>query len=453
MELAPTVMAESPHPAMSTAKPKKRRIQIDVFTGFRGIAALWVFLFHRSIKSESEVDEIHLEWVGVTGQSAVALFFCLSGFIMVWVYGNCQFTSYTCYWSFIGRRIARLLPLYYFSMLLSIYDAKCMWSSENPCTALDWTAIAFTIVPIRSWTIFAISDLLWNPPLWSIQTEFFFYMVFPFLLRFARQLLKTDSISHLAQDAHRKKAMLRIGLMWLVTSLISAIPLIIRLATPDHVDMSFLFRGQTVAYYTPYARVPEFFLGMLTGIIFIIYTTKSNNDEQADVSANIALIAKEGAPKDDKSSSWFKKFRSNYKYSYIYLDLYFVLQIVFFFIIRSPLLGRTKHFNKYDDIIIYGPIIGLLMCSNLYLYAKYPWSLVSQILVTTLLINMGDISYAFYCLVEALPKLTVLALGILERSAIMRFWSGIGIAAFAHHYIELIIYNWAHKRLPKCKCG
>lgn len=451
MELAPITATETPNPAISKTKPKKRRIQIDVFTGFRGIAALWVFIFHRAVKSETEIDQMHLQWVAVTGQSGVGLFFCLSGFIMVWVYGNCKFTSYRCYFSFIGRRIARLLPLYYFSMALSIYDARCMWSSDSPCSGLDWFAIAITIIPIRSWTVFNISNVLWNPPLWSVQTEFFFYMVFPFLLRLARYILDTDSLTSLAENQYRKRAMKRIGMMFLIATFLSAIPIIVRFATPDNPNMSIFFRGQTVAYYTPYARVPEFFLGMLTAIVFIIYTTKDSN-EQSDENPTTALIAKDETRQRNKTTSWFQQFRANYKLHYIYLEIYFALQIAFFFLIHSPALGRTKHFTKYDEILIYGPAIGLLMCSNLYLYAKFPWTIVSQILVTTAFINMGDISYAFYCLVEALPKLSVVALGVVETSATMRFWSGIGIAAFAHYYLEIIIYNWANKKLPKCTC-
>ena len=448
MEMSSTIVNESPN----KTKPKKRRIQIDVFTGFRGISAIWVFLFHRSIKSESEVDIIHLEWIGMTGQVGVALFFALSGFIMVWVYGECRFTSARCYWSFIGRRVARLLPLYYFSMVLSIYDGKCMWNSENPCQGRDWLAIIFTIIPIRSWTIFNISQLLWNPPLWSVQTEFFFYLSFPFLLRLTRYLLKTTSFVLLAEDTHRKQALKRIGIMWIVTSIISAIPIIIRLATPDHLEMSVLYRGQTVAYYTPYARIPEFILGMLTCILFIIYTNKSK-EEPASTDVTTLLIEKDETKQRNEKVSWFKQFRANYKYWYILLELYFLLQTFFFFIIRSPLLGGGKTINKYDDIITFGPFIELIICSTLYLYANYPWTLVSQILVTKLLVNMGDISYAFYCFVEALPKLTVLFLGTVETSAIMRFWAGIGIAAFGHHYIEIIIYNWANKRLPRCTCS
>jgi peptidoglycan/LPS O-acetylase OafA/YrhL len=451
MEKAPPISNETVQPEIDYKPTTKRRPQLDVFTGLRGVASLWVFLFHRAVKSETEVDLLHLEWIGITGQAGVSLFFCLSGFIMVWVYGNCTFKSSACYWSFIGRRMARLLPLYYFSMLLSIYDARCLWSSDKPCTALDWVAILLTIIPVRSWTIFAISDLLWNPVLWSVQTELFFYIVFPVALRFIFYFLKINSISLLSEESYKKKMIPRFCLLWILVSCVSAIPLVVRLVANDHVDVPILYRGQTVAYYTPYARLPEFILGIITGIIYISYSSNKNY-EPPDVGATTPLIPGHEIQQHNGFSSWFEKFRSNYKYPYILLDIYCLCQVCFFGIIHSPILSRTKDFSKYDDIIIYGPVIGLIMCSNLYFYAKYTASLTSTLLVTSLIINMGDISYAFYCLVEALPKISVLALGDVELSATMRLWSGLGIAVFAHHYIEMPVYSWVNKKLAKCKC-
>ncbi|CAF4157737.1 unnamed protein product, partial [Rotaria sordida] len=123
------------------------------------------------------------------------------------------------------------------------------------------------------------------------------------------------------------------------------------------------------------------------------------------------------------------------------LDLYFVCQIGFFIIIYSPFLFKTQNSTKYHEILNYGPVISSIMCINLYFYAKYPSSLTSKLLTTRLFIDMGNNSYAFYCLVEALPKLSLL-IGVVERGAIMKFWAGIGIAVFAHHYIEMPIYIW-----------
>jgi peptidoglycan/LPS O-acetylase OafA/YrhL len=120
--------------------------------------------------------------------------------------------------------------------------------------------------------------------------------------------------------------------------------------------------------------------------------------------------------------------------------------------IRSPLLFKNPTITKYDEILRYGPLISLIICIDLYLYAKYPSSLTSKLLTTSILIDMGNNSYAFYCLVEALPRLLLLVSGVVEKSAIMMLWAGIGIAAFAHYYIEMPIYNWANKKLPKCQC-
>ena len=99
-----------------------------------------------------------------------------------------------------------------------------------------------------------------------------------------------------------------------------------------------------------------------------------------------------------------------------------------------------------------GPLISLLMCINLYFSAKYPSSLTSRVLTTSLFIKMGEISYAFYCLVETLPKVFLLILSQTEQSVIMKLFAGIGIAVFARHFIEIPFYTWANRKLPKCHC-
>lgn len=207
-------------------QPMRRPI-IHVFTGFRALACLWIFMYHNSVDKNNELALSHTTWITWGGAAGVTLFFCLSGFIMVWTYGDCEFKSTRCYWSFIGRRAARLFPLYYLSLLLSIYDIQYVWRKDTSCTIENWIFILSTLCIVQTFIPYNFGDQLWNASIWSVQTEWFFYLVFPFLLRSIRSLLHTTKISLLSNVTEKKKALKRLYLMWCIVLCISAIPLIL----------------------------------------------------------------------------------------------------------------------------------------------------------------------------------------------------------------------------------
>ncbi len=105
--------------------------------------------------------------------------------------------------------IVHLNPLYVIGLLLGeeLLDCFRIWSVDKPCTLLNSTNIFLTLLGIRSWIPYHFIDLQWNLITWTIQTEFFFYITFPFLLRFIRYLLNTNKISLLLDEPHNKNTM------------------------------------------------------------------------------------------------------------------------------------------------------------------------------------------------------------------------------------------------------
>ncbi|CAF0886564.1 unnamed protein product [Adineta steineri] len=442
MEISPTVNTEEDQ---STRRPI-----IPVFTGFRALACLWIFMLHSTFTKEIE-DIYLLQWMPFGGFAGVVLFFCLSGFVMVWTYGDCEFKSAKCYWSFIGRRAARLFPLYYFSLFLSIYDIRCVWSKDEPCTKTNVIFIVLTLFNVQTWVPYNFGTHLWNKPIWSVQTEWFFYLVFPFLLRLIRYFLNTSQISLLTNRNDKKKALRRLYLMWFLVLCMSVIPLPFQFRPPEEGELKRIadpYDLTIILYISPLTRIPEFLLGVLTGMIFILKSSPDTRINQSDTKVSINLLSSD----DQQPNTKFSFFPcSNYNRYCFMLDIYFLFGILFF--IFSPFKLFESGFAKYHAILRMGSLMSFMMCTYLYLSARYPSSLTSRLLTKSLLIKMGEISYAFYCLSETLPKVYSLLVGIMiEKSIIMKLFAGIGIAVSARCFIEMPFYTWVNKKLPRCQC-
>ncbi|UJR06887.1 hypothetical protein I4U23_011176 [Adineta vaga] len=441
METSPAVNNEQ---TQSTRRPI-----IHVFTGFRALSCLWIFMSHST--DTKELIKFHLWWLPWNGSAGVVLFFCLSGFVMVWTYGDCKFKSAKCYWSFIGRRAARLFPLYYFSLLLSIYDIRCIWSKVEPCTNGNVIYILLTLFTVRTWIPYHFGVRSWNVPVWSVQTEWFFYLMFPFILRLIRYFLNTNQISLLNNRDAKKKALKRLYFMCIIVLFISSIPLPFQFKTYKELiskNITDHFNPVVILYTSPLARIPEFILGILTGIIFMLKSSSDNPTNQSDNNVSITLLSNDNQQQNTPSPLSSHSKHDGHCWM---LNIYFFLGILFF--IGSPILFLSLMVFKYAAILRMGSLMSFMMCIYLYASARYPLSLTSRLLTKSLLIKMGEISYAFYCLSETLPKVCSLLIGVMiEKSVIMKLFAGIGIAVFARHFIEMPFYRWANKKLPKCQC-
>ncbi|CAF1523243.1 unnamed protein product, partial [Adineta steineri] len=189
---------------------------------------------------------------------------------------------------------------------------------------------------------------------------------------------------------------------------------------------------------SPLARIPEFILGMLTGIIFILKSSSNTHTNHSDMNVSINLLSNDDQQRSTKSSS---SSCSNYNRYCFILDIYFLFGILFFTCSRR--IFFIYGFVKYDTVLFMGSLMSFMMCTYLYLSARYPSSLTSRLLTKALLIKMGEISYAFYCLGETLPKVCSLLVGtMIEQNVIMNLFACIGIAVSARHFIEIPFYTW-----------
>ena len=107
----------------------------------------------------------------------VDYFYVLSGFVMMLAYGKNKSINF---FNYMQNRIARIYPLHVFSLLLTILISLII--SFNYLKFWNFSIIDFILNSflLQSW--FPTSALNFNSPSWSVYTEMFFYICFPFLL-------------------------------------------------------------------------------------------------------------------------------------------------------------------------------------------------------------------------------------------------------------------------------
>jgi peptidoglycan/LPS O-acetylase OafA/YrhL len=172
-------------------QPSSNQIsQLPALTSLRGIAAMWVVLYHYSAQCFPNLDPARYTHLFHKGYLAVDLFFMLSGFVMTHVYHRAFSETVTSqhYWKFIFARIARVYPLHVLILLLFVATAVGFHVAAGAAPSLDE-------IPLRgpeSVTAFianlfmlqglSAGQLSWNYPAWSISVEFIAYLLFPFAL-------------------------------------------------------------------------------------------------------------------------------------------------------------------------------------------------------------------------------------------------------------------------------
>lgn len=128
-------------------------------------------------------NSISWEWlkgVPVPLLHGVSFFFVLSGFILTHVYGTRAPQSLP---GFMRARFARLWPVHAVAIVLLV---TCVASDSitfnGPGAFNKWVVLGFNLSLVHSLFPFLSYTFSWNSVSWSISTEIFFYLAFPFLL-------------------------------------------------------------------------------------------------------------------------------------------------------------------------------------------------------------------------------------------------------------------------------
>jgi peptidoglycan/LPS O-acetylase OafA/YrhL len=186
------MVADHAHERLSGGISDASNRQLPSLTPLRGIAALWVVLYHYCGTAQylPNLDVTPHSYLISKGYLAVDMFFMLSGLVMTHVYYRAFSESVgRHYRSFLVARIARLYPLHVFILLLFVVTAAASQFMTGLATG------SFESIPLtgpRSLSAIianmfmlqglAAGELSWNYPAWSVSVEFVAYLAFPFAL-------------------------------------------------------------------------------------------------------------------------------------------------------------------------------------------------------------------------------------------------------------------------------
>jgi peptidoglycan/LPS O-acetylase OafA/YrhL len=162
--------------------PEPAKPTLPALTGLRAVAALWVLVLHFGDAASATWPRAVRSALS-SGFMGVDLFFVLSGFILAWNYLRDDGTMTVSRSEFWRARAARILPVYYVSLALSLPMFLLMQFHDGATPSAMWSAFVTGVTSLtltQSWV--SPFSYLWNNPGWSLSVEAFFYLAFPWLV-------------------------------------------------------------------------------------------------------------------------------------------------------------------------------------------------------------------------------------------------------------------------------
>ncbi len=179
---------------INTSPPETSRLRLDYLDGLRGLAALYVVIYHASNWIDVPLPgKLGLAQKLLTyGHFAVAVFIILSGYcLMLPVVRSADRQLRGGFKEYIRRRARRILPPYYATLLLSLLfitvvpamnmSSNDYWGgSDGALPALTKDAILSHLLLVHN--LSSAWHFKIDPPLWSVATEWQIYFCFPLVL-------------------------------------------------------------------------------------------------------------------------------------------------------------------------------------------------------------------------------------------------------------------------------
>ena len=257
------------------ASAGRKRVAVDMvdLIGLRGIAAVWIMLFHCFLFCR-------LQW-DFQGSTLMPLFFLLSGFSLSVGYMN-RFVSNGNYVEshldavlledieihteleqntqlhqqqgssvrqYFYNRIIRVMPVFYITFAFAIPITVYGYGGFDPKDAMIFTSsIVQNIIPTNTWTLF-LAGLPIDGPSWTVCTLWFFWVLFPYLQRFYERQEDTELLSTIVRC------------FWFQLCICLIVFPVVLIGTGSG-SLAFWW-----ATGVPYSRLPVFIMGMCAGIL------------------------------------------------------------------------------------------------------------------------------------------------------------------------------------------
>lgn len=174
----------------------QKKIYFNNLNGIRFIAALFVIIHHiEQIKTYFELKNIWTNpFIQTIGKQGVILFFVLSGFLITYLLlSEEQLTKKISIKNFYIRRILRIWPLYFLIISLSFFILPNIDFFKFSIFHFDEFSIKYRIFLLGMFLFFlpnlvlaGFSIIPYAAQSWSIGTEEQFYLIWPLLIKKAR---------------------------------------------------------------------------------------------------------------------------------------------------------------------------------------------------------------------------------------------------------------------------
>ena len=159
--------------------------KLSKLEALRGFAAIYVVLHHTLFSKEAAQVLIFGKNISILfrfGQEAVILFFFLSGFVIKYSFTKSKDHSFKTF--FLKRFLRIYVPL----LVVFIADYALNCYSKNQPIVIDWHSLTGNLLMLQDDAVsqkpnIICSTFLGNLPLWSLAYEWWFYMIFIFLIK------------------------------------------------------------------------------------------------------------------------------------------------------------------------------------------------------------------------------------------------------------------------------
>jgi peptidoglycan/LPS O-acetylase OafA/YrhL len=226
-------------------------MKTDQLTFTRFIAAISVVFYHSRL-DVFPVKQGVLHDYFANSSTFVTYFFILSGFVMIIAYHDRKVDLK----KFYVNRIARIYPLYILALAIIALPKL---------RHLGVGSFLLQVTMLQSWVPAHAQDF--NVPAWSLSTELFFYLVFPFILKYFYQKVSLPVVA--------------IAIIAIVIANSYIVDSLTDYFYPVKSRESELFHDAF-----PLFRLYQFMLGNLTGLIFV----KVYDDAKRNIDWVVALL-------------------------------------------------------------------------------------------------------------------------------------------------------------------
>jgi peptidoglycan/LPS O-acetylase OafA/YrhL len=227
-------------------------MRIEQLTFTRFIAVFAVVIFHFGTKI-SPFNQPAVSAIFTSAYLGVSYLYILSGFVLIIAYQKKAATGISLT-PFFKSRFARVYPLYLLALIITIL----YYIVDNRIYSV--TDLILNLLAIQAWVPGYALSL--NTPGWSVSTEIFFYLLFPFLFNF------------IYRKVAFKKLFIAVLLLWLITQIV------LNRGFHSAFYKGFPSASHDLLFYFPLMHLNEFLIGNITGLFFVsrIDQPKQKND-------------------------------------------------------------------------------------------------------------------------------------------------------------------------------